>query len=299
MLQRRDFHRLALLAGSALLCGPAPVPAALAAERLASDLAIPWKTIEAESQGRLGAAVLDTARAQVQGHRLDERFPMCSTFKWLAAASVLQRVDQGHEQLARRIRFGRQDLQEWSPATEKQVDGQGMTLAELCEAAITLSDNTAGNLILDAIGGPEGLSAFARLQGDPVTRLDRREPDLNQSLPGDPRDTTSPRAMAGLLQRLALGPALSDGSRGQLQQWLQATRTNTKRLAAGLPPGWRLGSKTGTGPHGSTNDVGVYWPPAGAPVVVAVYLTGSKASLEVREAALARVAQAVFQHFGG
>lgn len=283
-MQRRDFHRFALLS-----CGALAPSWAAAATTTAPP---PWQAIEASSQGRLGVAVLDTHSGRLTGHRLDERFPMCSTFKWLAAAHVLQRVDQGLEQLERQIPFGPEALLHWSPVTERHADGNGMTLAALCHAAITESDNAAANLILHTLGGPKGLTQFARQLDDPVTRLDRWEPELNEATPGDARDTSSPRAMAGLLQRCVLGDALSARSRAQLTQWLRGTRTNTARLAAQMPADWRVGSKTGTGGHGTTNDVGIYWPAGHAPLVVAAFLTESAASLQTREAALAQVAHA-------
>jgi len=280
-MQRRDFLRhtaFALAAGSPL--------AVLAQQKN-------WQQLEAGSGGRLGVAVLDTATGRIEGHRLDERFPMCSTFKWVAAAHVLQRVDQGKERLDRRIPYGREVLLRHSPITEKHV-GEGMTLAGLCEATVTISDNAAGNLILQTLGGPAGLTRFVRGLGDQVTRLDRTEPTLNESRPGDPRDTTSPRAMAQLLRKAVLEDALSPAGRAQLAQWMEATSTNGARLKAGLPAGWRLGSKTGTGARGSTNDVGVYWPPGRAPLVVAAYLTDTKAPEAARNGAIAGVAQAVF-----
>jgi beta-lactamase class A len=252
-----------------------------------------WPEIERDVGGRLGVAVLHTADGGLQGHRLDERFPMCSTFKWLAAACVLNRVDAGRERLDRRIRFGREALVSYAPVAEKHADGSGMTVGELCEAAVTVSDNAAANLLLRSFGGPAGLTRYVRTLGDRVTRLDRMEPALNESLPGDPRDTTTPRAMAQNLRAALLGNALQPETREQLVRWMQATRTNAKRLGAQLPEGWRLGSKTGTGARGSTNDVGVYWPPGRAPIVVAVYLTGTQAPEDERNGAIARVARAV------
>lgn len=249
-----------------------------------------WAAMERASGGRMGVAVLREGLA-LQGHRLDERFAMCSVFKWLAAAHVLRRVDQGQEQLERRVPIA-QPLPSYSPVTEKHL-ADGMTMAELCHAAITLSDNGAANLILKTLGGPEGLTAFLRSVGDSVTRLDRWEPELNEAAPGDPRDTSTPRAMVQLLRTLVLGDALSPRSREQLARWLQATETNKKRLGAHKPPGWTLGSKTGTGERGSTNDAGVYWPPHGAPIIVAVFVIGTDAPLPQREAAIAQVARAV------
>ena len=141
---------------------------------------------------RLGVAMHDTASGVRIGYRAEERFPLTSTFKFLAAGAVLAKIDAGRDQFERRVRFEKSDLVAYSPATEKHAGGQGMTLAELCEAAVTLSDNTAGNLLLAAIGGPDGLTRFARTLGDEVTRLDRIEPALNEARPGDLRDTTSP-----------------------------------------------------------------------------------------------------------
>jgi beta-lactamase class A len=252
-----------------------------------------WREIERSAGGRLGVAVLDMADGRLHGHRLDERFPMCSTFKWLAAACVLNRVDAGQERLDRRIRFGREALVSYAPVAEKHADGSGMTVGELCEAAVTVSDNAAANLLLKSFGGPAGLTRYVRTLGDTATRLDRMEPALNESIPGDPRDTTTPRAMAQDLRTALLGDALKPESREQLVRWMQATRTNTHRLGAQLPEGWRLGSKTGTGARGSTNDVGVYWPPARPPIVVAAYLTDTRAPEDERNGAIARVARAV------
>ena len=158
---------------------------------------------------------------------------------------------------------------------------------------MTLSDNTAGNLLLASMGGPAGLTAFLRSLGDAVTRLDRIEPGLNEAIPGDPRDTTTPAAMLANLQALALGSALSAGSREQLVGWLLGNRTGDTRLRAGLPDGWRSGDKTGSGERGTTNDVGILWPPGRAPVLVAAYLTGTPAAAEQRNATIAAVGQAV------
>jgi beta-lactamase class A len=280
-MNRRDFHSLF---GAAVAAAALPGCAQLPPQNA-------WLPIEASSGGRMGVAVLQ-ADGSLQGHRLDERFPMCSTFKWLAAAHVLQRVDRGLERLDRRIPYGRDALVPHSPVTQEHV-GAGMTLGELCHATITTSDNAAANLILATYGGPQGLTSYARSLGDSVTRLDRWEPAMNEATPGDPRDTTSPRAMAQLLKATLLGDALSIGSRDQLARWLEACETNGQRLKANLPAGWRLGSKTGTGARGSTNDVGIFWPPGGPPVLVAVYITNTQAPPADRSGAIAAVARRV------
>ena len=288
---RRHFTTNALRLAAATASSLLPAWAAAPQKKLDHAAAPPWPDIEHDARGRLGVAVLDIADGRLVGHRLDERFPMCSTFKWLAAAMVLARVDAGTERLERRIRFGREVLVPHSPVTGQHAGRGGMTLAELCEATITVSDNAAANLILAQHGGPASLTRYARSIGDRHTRLDRTEPALNEATPGDPRDTTTPAAMAGALHAALLGDALSPASRQHLQAWMEATRTNAKRLRADLPEGWRLGSKTGTGARGTTNDVGVYWPPGRPPVVVSVYLTESSAPEAERQWALARVAR--------
>ena len=245
--------------------------------------------IERRSGGRLGVSVLDTGSHRRLAHRAGERFPMCSTFKWLLAAHVLARVDAGREQLARMVPYGPADLLEYAPVTREHVHEGQLSVATLAQAAIQWSDNTAANLLLASVGGPAALTAWLRSTGDRVTRLDRKEPELNAAIPGDPRDTTSPDAVVGDLQRILLGTVLSVPSREQLTAWLVGNRTGDARLRAGLPSDWRVGDKTGTGANGSTNDVAILWPPDGAPILVATYLTGTTAAGADREARLADV----------
>ena len=245
--------------------------------------------LERANGGRLGVAILDTASGRRINHRGEERFPMCSTFKWLAAAEVLARVDRGAESLSRRIEFAKTDLVPYSPVTEKHTGAPGMALAEICEAAITLSDNTAGNLLLDSMGGPAGLTAFARSLGDRHTRLDRRETALNEAIPGDPRDTTTPAAMLQDMHALLLGDVLSAQSRTRLVEWMVATRTGDARLRAGFSKGWRIGDKTGSSDNGVVNDVAIAWPPAGAPLLVAAYYAEATRDGDARNAVLAEV----------
>ncbi|MDB5822700.1 MAG: penA [Herminiimonas sp.] len=252
------------------------------------------RAIEQRAEGgRLGVSVLDTQTGKASAWRGDERFPLCSTFKLLAAGLVLQRVDAGHEKLQRRIRFEHADLVPYSPTTERHVGGDGMTLAELCEAAITLSDNTAGNLMLRSFGGPKNLTQWLRSLGDKSTRLDRVEPDLNEALAGDPRDTTTPNFMLSTMRAIVLGPVLSSNSRAQIMQWLAANKTGDRRLRALLPDGWKVADKTGSGENGTSNDSGLLFPPGRAPVLVAAYLTGSRATATERDAILAQVGSAV------
>jgi beta-lactamase class A len=279
-MHRRSF--LAALAASAA-CVRARAAASSAEERLAlanKRLA----EIEAREGGRLGVFVRDTGAGATIEHRADERFPMCSTFKLLTAAAALKRVDDGAERLDRTIAYGPNDLLDYAPIAKAHVAEGGMTLADLCAAAIDWSDNTAANLVLQAIGGPPGFTQFARSLGDKVTRLDRNEPTLNEATPGDERDTTSPRAMAADMQKVLLGDALSDQSRRQLEAWLIDDKVGDKRVRAGLPHSWRIGDKTGSGDHGTANTIAIIRPPDQAPILAAVYYTESSAPMDARNA---------------
>lgn len=281
-------RRRALLTSS-LLAGPALLGARAAADERDGELRRGLAGLERKHGGRLGVAVLDSAGGNPIAHRGDERFAMASTFKFVAAAFVLARVDRGEESLARRIVYARGELVTYSPITEKHAGDGGLTVGEICDAAVTLSDNTAANLLLDSFGGPAALTAYARSLGDYATRLDRWETALNEAAPGDPRDTTTPAAMVGLLRETVLGTALSAASRAQLAAWLVANKTGDERLRAGVPRGWRVGDRTGSGGNNATNDVAVIWPPGRAPIVVAAYYAEARASAAERNAVLAEV----------
>ena len=283
---RRTLLGASLLAVFHLACRRALAPGAAPDDAAALGR---LAALERTHGGRLGVAVLEAGSGRRLLHRADERFPMCSTFKFLAAAQVLQRVDRGAERLERRVVFPKEALVTYSPVTEQHTGAPGMTLGEVCHAAITVSDNTAGNLLLASGGGPEGFTAFLRSLGDSTSRLDRIEPFLNEALPGDARDTTTPAAMMEDLRTLLLGDALSAASRAQLAEWLVATTTGATRLRAGLPADWRAGDKTGTGANGVTNDVAIAWPSGRAPVLVAAYFAGSSVAQEVRNGVLAEV----------
>jgi beta-lactamase class A len=248
--------------------------------------------IEARTGGRLGVMLTEHGSGRSFAYRGDERFPMCSTVKVLVCGAVLERVDTGRESLDRRIRFTLSDLQTYSPATKDHVGEDGMTISSLCEAAITLSDNTAMNLLTASVGGPAGVTQFARSLGDTTTRLDRTETTLNEAVPGDPRDTTTPTAMASTLSALVLGLVLSPGSRDSLRTWMVANSTGDAKLRAGVPKAWQVGDKTGTGAHGTSNDIGILWRGSLPPICAIVYLTGAETILEsARAAASAAVGQ--------
>lgn len=249
--------------------------------------------IEARVGGRIGVAALDTGSGKRLDYRADERFPMCSTFKFLAAAAVLKRVDEKQEQLDRFVSYDAKDILEYAPVTKAHLKQGGMTLDALCAAAIEQSDNTAGNLLLDAVGGSAGVTNFARSLGDQVTRLDRREPDLNSAIPGDDRDTTTPGSMLVDMVRIFTGDVLSRSSRRQLEDWLQKNKTGATMIRAGVPTDWIIGDKTGRGANGATNDIAIIRPPDRAPVLLAIYSVGSTATANDRAAAIAEAAKIV------
>lgn len=244
--------------------------------------------LEHASRGRLGVSLLDTGSGQVASYRGDERFLMLSSFKTLAAAYVLARSDHGEEQLSRRMPITEADVLEYAPVTRRHVGPKGMTLAELCHATITTSDNTAANLILRSYGGPTVLTQFVRSLGDDVTRHDRYEPALNHPNTAEPMDTTSPNAMSSTLSTLLFGTALKSESRLLLQSWLTANTTGDRRLRAGIPSNWRVGEKTGTSRLGA-NDAGFIQAPGGSPVIVTVYLETDTIPAPERDQIIAEV----------
>jgi beta-lactamase class A len=253
-----------------------------------------FQALERRIGGRLGVAILDLRSGRRLEHRAHERFPMCSTFKLLLAAQVLSRADRGEERLDHAVPINREDMVTargkilWSPVTEPRM-GTALSVEELCAAAVSYSDNTAANILLARSGGPPALTAYARSLGDTVTRLDRIEPDLNEARPGDPRDTTSPRAMLDTLHTLLLGDALSGPSRDRLTRWAIENTTGDRRLRAGLPVGWTVGDKTGTGGNGVANDIAIGWPPSARPVLVTAYLVAPDATDRQRDQVLETV----------
>ena len=260
-----------------------------------TDFANRIAAIEERTGARIGVAALDTASGKRLDYRSEERFPMCSTFKFLAAAAVLKRVDDRQEKLDRFIRYDEKDILEYAPVTKAHLKDGGMTLDALCAAAIEQSDNTAGNLLLDAIGGPVGLTNFVRNIGDEITRLDRKEPELNSASPGDERDTTTSAVMCADMQRLVLGNVLSESSRHQLEDWLRHNETGALMIRAGVPKTWTVGDKTGRCGNGATNDVAIIRPPGRAPILVAVYEIGSSSSADDRAAIVAEAARVVVE----
>lgn len=255
--------------------------------------------LERKHPGRFCVTILDLGSGKRIQHRADERILMCSTFKALLAALVLSRVDKGEAKLDERITFTSKHLVAvHSPVTKPHADGPGMTIAELCDATVTISDNTAANLLLARFGGPAALTAFCRRIGDDVTRLERIEPELNvHDGPDDQRDTTTAAAMAETLRKLLFTDVLSPASRHQLAAWLITNKTGNARLRAGLPGDWLVGDKTGTNgdEQGNANDIAVIWPPDRAPLIVTVYCEIPKISSRDRDAVIAEIGRIAAQ----
>ncbi len=253
--------------------------------------------IEAALGGRLGVHAFEVGSSRALSYRQDERFPMCSSFKALLVGAVLEQVDHGASALDRRVPYGPADLLEYAPTTRAHVSEGAMSLHDLCEAAVELSDNTAANLLLRLVGGPAGLTARLRAWGDRETRLDRNEPTLNSAIPGDPRDTTSPRAMAASIGRLLLGPPLKPESRALLKGWMVACRTGMTKLRAGLPADAVIGDKTGNNGHDTEGDA-AFAQKGGRTILMAAYLTQARVDQKAQDAAIAGVGRLVAAHFG-
>ncbi|MEQ1810836.1 MAG: class A beta-lactamase [Terricaulis sp.] len=256
--------------------------------------------LEQRIGGRIGVCALNTADGFTLSERGDERFAMCSMFKWLLAAQVLYTDARTPGFRAQQVRFTAADLEGLghAPVTRGNLARGSMTMEELAHAAVVQSDNGAANLIMAAAGGPEGLTQFLRANGDAVTRLDRTEPALNENLPGDERDTTTPNAMAQTMQRFLLtDDVLNAASRETLTNWLIECQTGLDRLRGGFPADWRAGDKTGTSDetHNATTDAAIAWPPNRAPIIVASFLSESTVDLAARKAAHAEIARYVVE----
>lgn len=287
-----NFHRREfLLAGAGLAASGAWLPV-----RAAGNFRQAMAALEARLGGQAGLSALDTASGRSLSWRGQERFAMCSSFKWVLAAAIQKRVEDGHLKADQVIRYSAKVLLPHSTRTEAHVK-DGMTVDDLCAAVVEVSDNGGANLLLERVDGPQGLTRFLRGIGDTVTRLDRNELSLNSNLPGDPRDTTAPDAMVGTMNRILLGDVLQPASREKLLGWLRKSETGANRLRAGLPRDWVVGDKTGTGARGATVDDAIAWPPGRKPILIAAYLSGSAkpvADLEAGHAEMGRLVAAAF-----
>lgn len=284
-MEVRVGHRLAVL--FFVLC-TSQAPLAEAVENLITDAA---RAAEMGLDARVGVAIYDTGNGTHWLYNADERFPMVSTFKVLACGAFLARSDAGYDR-TQLVSIGSADLVDYSPVTKEWV-GQEVSLDALCATTLRTSDNTAANKVLTALGGPSAVTTFLRTIGDDTTRLDRWETALNEATPGDLRDTTTPAVMASTLQKLLLRDALSPSARKTLTEWLIANEVGGPLLRAGLPDDWRVGDRTGAGGYGSRGIVAIVWPPERAPLIAAIYITQTEASMEQRNAAIAAIGKAL------
>ena len=265
------------------------------------DLLAKVEELEASIGGRIGFATKNLATGDIVSHRGDERFAFCSSFKWLLGGLVLAEVDAGRESLRTELAYGRDDLLSHSPVLGPAVERGAMSLEELCAATTITSDNAAANLLIRHLGGPEGFTDKLRGLGDEVTRLDRYELELNEAKPGDPRDTTTPDAMLGTMERFLFGEILRSDSRELLRSWMIAATTGLNRLRAGIPDGWIAGDKTGTNLTNMNNDIAFAIPSEGAPdhagaILIVSYLDAPNPFSAERNAAHASLGRAVFAH---
>ena len=254
--------------------------------------------IEQTLEARIGFAAHNLATGQRWEVNADQRFAMSSTFKTLACGALLAQVDEGQLALDTEVSFEASELVTYSPVTEQYAGHQPMTLFELCDATMTTSDNTAANLVLQALGGPEAVTAFARSMDDRTTRLDRFETELNEATPGDKRDTTTPNAMLATLETLVLGDVLTPESRQQLQDWMKGNAVADGLFRAAMPD-WEIADRTGAGGYGSRSITAIIWPPEQAPTVVVFYITETEASFEARNAAIASLGEVIQQTLQG
>jgi len=250
------------------------------------------KATEQTLGARVGVAVIDTRDNKTWSYKGDERFPMASTFKTLACAALLDSGKQGKLET-----ISKKDLEPYSPVT-KELVGQTVPASELCAATLRTSDNTAGNKVLDAVGGPKRVTDFLRRIGDDFTRLDRREPDVNEGKPGDERDTTTPAAMAATMQKLVLGDALGKANRKILKDWLIADEVGGPLVRAGIPHDWKVADRTGAGGFGTRGVAAVIWPGERKPVIAVIYITQTSASMDDRNKAIAAIARAIAKDIG-
>jgi beta-lactamase class A len=277
-----------------VLCGTL---ALLASPSLAQRAPITALTdYERDSRGHIGLCAENLRTGAKIAWRAHERFVMCSTFKASLAACVLASADRGQVRLDELIAYGPDDLLEYAPVAKQNLEKGAMSLADMCEAAVELSDNTCANALLARVGGPSALTAFWRSIGDSVSRLDHNEPELNRSPPGDPHDTTTPAAMAGNLRSLILGKVLSPNSRERLTGWMLGCKTGDNRLRAGLPKGWRVGDKTGNNGKDAFGDIAVTWSTRGEPVLICAYTQGGSPTPRQVDAVFAGIGRFVGMH---
>ncbi len=253
--------------------------------------------LETSSGGKIGLVAINTDNNQMIRYRADERFPMGCTSKMVGVAAILKKSMSNNKFLQERIYYQKSDLTSNSPITEKHLT-DGMTIEELCAASISYSDNAAMNFLAKKLGGPEGINSFARSIGDAEFKLDHDWPKEGYGNLQNGEDSTTAAAMANSLQKIVLGEVLTNPQREKLQNWMKANVTGNNRIRAGVPKGWSVADKTGTGfAYGTTNDIAIIWPPKKAPVVITVFYSSTKKENPKREDVLASATRIVLESF--
>ena len=232
------------------------------------------KHIENTYGGKIGLYAINTANNKIISFNANKRFPFCSTSKVMTVAAILLKSSKKPSFLQKIIYFKKAAILKsgYAPITKNNIKN-GMSVEALCAACIRYSDNTAANILMRMLGGPQAVTKFARRIGDDKFNLNRYEPQLNSAIPGDKRDTSTPKAMAKSLQKLILGHILPPKQHSLLEHWLITNTTGNNRIRAGAPKNWLVGDKTGTGQYGTTNDIAILWPPNYAPIVLSIYYT--------------------------
>lgn len=254
--------------------------------------------LEAQYNGRLGVVAINTANnAQIQ-YRADERFPFCSTSKVMTVVAILKQSERQTNLLQKSIKYSQQDVDKSGNAPiSKNHLLKVMSVNDLCQAAIDYSDNTAMNLLIKTLGGPQAVTSYARSIQDNKFSLNRWEPELNTAIPGDNRDTTTPYAMGNSLKQLVLGNALESDQQQQLVTWMKNNTTGNLRIRAGISKDWAVADKTGTGAYGTTNDIGVVWPTGCAPIILVIYFTQYKKDSAPRDEVIAAATKILINNF--
>jgi beta-lactamase class A len=270
--------------------GESASPQPKASQNISEHFTPQFNDLEQQFDARLGVYAIDTGTGREITYHADDRFSYASTFKALAAGAVLQKYSM--DGIDEKVHYSQDDLVDHSPVTEDFVD-TGMSLRDICDAAVRYSDNTAGNLLFDALDGPQGLNDTLSELGDDVTRMDRNETALNDVAPNDKRDTSSPRALAGDLRAFVLGDVLGKAERELLTDWMTGNDTGAKLISAGVPADWTVADKSGGGWYGTRNDIAVMWPRHGEPIVVAILSTRDTRDAEYDDALVAQAAEVV------
>lgn len=253
-----------------------------------------FSKIESDYGVKLGVYAFDTETNKEVTYNADNRFAYCSTFKSLISGAILQKYSS--DQLKQVIKYSQKDVLSYAPVTKNHVD-KGMTIEELCDAAVRFSDNTAANLLLNLIGGPSGFKSALNQLGDKVTEPARIELELNAATPGDTRDTSTPRQLAIDLKEYTTGNILTDDKKKVLINWMSGNAKGDKLIRAGAPKDWIVSDKSGSGSYGTRNDIAIVMPPNKKPIFVAILSSKNTKDAKYDDKTVADASKIVFDYF--